>query len=64
MTRQLEKNSDDEDISLFKCNICNIEGKCQEGRYFCAECKYAVHEKCTDISLDNLSSNNNSDSSK
>ena len=46
MTKQLEKDSDDEDITEFKCKICNKNGKCQEGRYVCEKCKYAVHEKC------------------
>jgi len=36
MTRQLEKDSDDEDITEFECGICDKKGKCQEGRYVCA----------------------------
>ena len=46
MTRKLEKDSRDKDITLFKCKICNNRGKCQEGRYVCAYCEYAVHIKC------------------
>ena len=46
MTKELEKDSDDEDITVFKCKICNKEDKCQEGRYVCAHCEYAVHIKC------------------
>ena len=38
------------DITVFKCKICNKKGKCQEGRYDCVLCKYAVHEKCANDS--------------
>ena len=36
MTRQLEKDSGNKDITEFKCKICHKKGKCHEGRYICA----------------------------
>jgi len=48
LTRQLEKDSDDEDITVFKCKICNNKGKFKEGAYVCDSCKYVVHKGCAE----------------
>jgi len=36
MTRQLLKESEDNDITVFECDICHKKGKCYVGRYVCA----------------------------
>jgi len=36
MTRQSYKDSDGNDLTKFKCKICNNNGECQNGAYVCA----------------------------
>jgi len=46
LTRQPYKDSDNKNITEFKCKICEKKGKCEDGAYVCAQCKYVVHKKC------------------
>ena len=47
LTRQPYENSDDEEITEFKCKICDVKDKFNDDVYVCACCKYITHEKCS-----------------
>ena len=36
LTKQIEKDSDNNDITEFTCSKCDKKGKCKTGRYVCA----------------------------
>ena len=36
MSKKLEKDTDNKNITEFTCSNCNEKGECQKGRYVCA----------------------------